>query len=100
MKRILVQYRVKADQAAANIALIQAVFAQLAAEAPPGLHYASFVLPDGVSFVHIASSEGPVNPLMALSAFRAFAEQIKDRCEVAPHSHELRELGAYRVFTP
>lgn len=98
MKTILVQYRVKADQAAANIALIQAVFAQLASEAPPGLRYASFTQEDGVSFVHIASIEGPANPLQAVSAFRAFSEKIKDRCEVPPQSHELREVGAYRFF--
>lgn len=95
MPRILVQYRVKADRAADNIALIQAVFAQLVREAPPGLRYASYVLPDGVSFVHLATTEGPANPLLALSAFRAFTEQIKDRCEEPPRSSELEEVGSY-----
>jgi len=98
MKTILVQYRVKADQPAANIALIQAVFAQLASEAPTGLRYASFVQDDGVSFVHIASVEGPANPLTALTAFKAFSEKIKDRCEEPPQSRELKTVGAYRFF--
>ena len=98
MKTILVQYRVKADQADANIALIQAVFAQLASDAPTGIRYASFVQEDGVSFVHIAAVDGPANPLTALSAFRTFSEKIKDRCEEPPKSHELREVGAYRLF--
>ena len=98
MKTILVQYRVKADQAAANIELIQAVFAQLASEAPAGLRYASFTQEDGLSFVHIAAVDGPANPLQAVAAFKAFSERIKDRCELPPQSHELRTVGAYRFF--
>ncbi|MDB4957091.1 MAG: hypothetical protein JWO36_4660 [Myxococcales bacterium] len=98
MKHILVQYRVKPDQAADNVALIEAVFAQLAREAPSGLRYASFRLGDGVSFVHIASVEGPANPLTALAAFQAFTARIKDRCEVPPVSQELHGIGAYHFF--
>ncbi|MEC8993475.1 MAG: hypothetical protein VX656_19710 [Candidatus Latescibacterota bacterium] len=38
MKRIMVTYKVKADQAQENQRLVEAVFAELAAKNPGGLH--------------------------------------------------------------
>jgi quinol monooxygenase YgiN len=100
MKRVMVRYRVKTDRAAENERYIAAVFEQLKREQPPGLHYASFKLDDGVSFVHIASYEdgGAGSPLLALSAFKAFVAAIRDRCEEPPATTALNEIGAYRFF--
>jgi hypothetical protein len=100
MKIILVRYKVKLDRAAENIAYINQVFAQLKAETPSGLHYASFTQNDGVSFVHLSAFETPDgnNPLTALSAFKAFGATIKDRCEELPLVIELTEVGSYRFF--
>lgn len=53
----MVQYKVKADKADENRQLIEAVFTALKEASPPNLRYASFVQEDGVSFVHIASTE-------------------------------------------
>jgi hypothetical protein len=100
MKRIMVRYRVKAEEAAQNRRFVEAVFAELRAAAPAGLRYASFVQPDGVSFVHIASVETADggNPLTASAAFKAFQAGIKDRCDEQPVAVELQEVGAYRMF--
>ena len=99
MKRVLVRYKVKADRAAENEALIKKVFEELKATSPDGIRYASFKLDDGVSFVHIASIEAAEgNPLAATAAFKAFQEQIKDRCEEMPVAVELNEIGSYKVF--
>ena len=49
----MVRYKVRPERADENVALVEAVYAQLAAERPEGLHYATFRLPDGVSFMHI-----------------------------------------------
>ena len=57
MKRIMVTYKVKADQAQENQRLVEAVFAELAAKNPGGLRCASFTQEDGVSFVHVVSIE-------------------------------------------
>jgi hypothetical protein len=100
MKRMMVRYKVKADRAAENEGYIARVFEQLEREKPSGLRYASFKLADGVSFVHIVSYEaadGP-NPLTELSAFKAFAAGVKDRCEDPPITAELNEIGSYRFF--
>jgi quinol monooxygenase YgiN len=100
MKTVFVRYKVKADRAAENVAFIKQVFAQLEAETPSGLHYASFQQNDGVSFVHLSAFETAdgSNPLTALSAFKAFSAAIKDRCDEPPVVVELAEVGSYRFF--
>lgn len=100
MKRVMVRYQVKPELVADNERYLREVFAQLAREAPPGVRYATFKLPDGISFVHLASIEtdDETNPLLALSAFQAFVQGIRDRCDVPPATFELEEVGAYRVF--
>jgi hypothetical protein len=100
MKRTMVRYKIKADRVAENERYITSVFEQLKREAPLGLRYATFKLEDGVSFMHIASleTEDGSNPLAALSAFKAFTADIRDRCEEPPVAVDLQEIGAYAVF--
>ena len=97
----MVRYKVKPGRAAENEGYITRVFEQLAREKPPGLRYAVFKLDDGVSFVHIASSEPETgrNPLGELSEFKAFTADIRSRCEEPPHTADLKEMvGSYRFF--
>ncbi len=100
MRRVMVRYQVRPDAADDNVRLVQAVFAQLAREAPAGLRYMTLRLPDGVSFVHIASVEtgDGANPLSALAAFKEFAGTIKDRCVEPPVTAELEVVGSYRFL--
>lgn len=98
MRRVMVRYKVKADRGDENASYIEKVFEELAADSPDGLRYASFRLPDGVSFVHIASVEGEENPLGKSAAFKAFQEGIRDRCEEPPVAVDLTEIGSYRFF--
>lgn len=96
MRRVMVRYTVRSDRADENVGYVKAVYAQLAAEQPTGLRYATFVLPDGVSFVHLATVEAADNPLVKLAAFQAFIAKIVDRCVEPPVTVELTEVGAYR----
>src|SRR5215212_10241430 len=100
MKRTMVRYKIKADRVAENERYIISVFEQLEREKPAGLRYASFKLEDGVSFMHIASheTEDGSNPLTALSAFKAFTADIRDRCEEPPVAVDLQEIGSYAAF--
>jgi hypothetical protein len=102
MKQTMIRYQVKADRAAENERYIAAVFDQLEREQPRGLRYASFKLDDGVSFVHIVSIEAANggNPLLELSAFKAFVAQIRDRCEEPPITAQLKEIGSYGNDAP
>jgi hypothetical protein len=65
---------------------------------PAGLHYATFALEDGVSFVHLSAHEGDDgrNPLTEVEAFARFQEGIGDRCEQAPVVARLREVGSFQ----
>ena len=100
MKYVMVRYKVKADRAAENERDIAAVFAQLERERPAGLHYATFKLDDGVSFVHLAATDRAdgSNPLTALAAFGEFTAHLRERCEEPPVATVVDRIGGYRLF--
>ena len=95
MRQVMVRYKVKPDRVAENEALVRAVYEELAATRPPGLRYATFRLPDGVSFVHIATVEGERNPLTETAAFGRFQADVRDRCDEPQVTTELQEIGSY-----
>jgi hypothetical protein len=94
----MVRYKVRPDRADENVALVQAVYEQLDRERPEGLHYVTFRLPDGVSFMHIVfESEQPGRILNELAAFKAFAADIEGRCDEPPVATEITPVGAYAI---
>lgn len=97
MSRTLVRYKVKPGHAERNEELVRRVYEELRRAAPSGLRYATFLSEDGLSFVHLASIEtgDGRNPLADVAAFRAFQENMGDRCDGAPEAIGLREVGSY-----
>jgi hypothetical protein len=94
----MVRYKVKPDRAEENVALVKAVYEQLARERPEGIHYATFRLPDGVSFMHVVvDSDQPGRILNELSAFKAFVGDIAARCDEPPVATEITLVGSYAV---
>jgi len=100
MNRVIVRYKVKNDKAQENIEYIKNVFHALKNSKPSGVRYASFLLEDGVSFVHIASieTEDGSNPLAALDEFKAFTQDIASRCEEQAVVAKVETIGNYGVF--
>jgi hypothetical protein len=98
MKWTLVRYRAKPDCADENQRLSAAVFEELKAKAPTGLHYAVFRLPDD-TFVHLASLEDGATPLSSFDAFRAFQKDVRARCAEPPQPAEPRLVGNYGMLT-
>lgn len=97
MRRVIVQYRVKPDQADRNTELVRAVYDELRSVGPMGMSYATFVLDDGVSFLHVHTrDEGRPDALRDLPAFERFLEEIEARCDERPIVTELREVDSYR----
>jgi hypothetical protein len=98
----MVRYKVKPDRVAENEELVRAVYDELQRTQPTGLRYATFQLDDGVSFLHLASTETEDghSPLSQVKAFRQFQESIRDRCDEGPVVTELREIGSFHVFAP
>jgi len=99
MKRVMVRYKVKPDQAARNEELVRAVYAELHEREPSGIRYATFKLDDGVTFVHLAETGADAAALTGLQAFEEFVEGIAERCDDPPVATELHEIGSFHLFT-
>jgi len=94
----MVRYKVRADRVEENETLVKAVYEQLARDRPDGLHYATFRLPDGVSFMHVVlETHEPGRILGQVAAFKAFQADIESRCDEPPVATELTIVGSYRV---
>jgi hypothetical protein len=92
----MVRYKVRPDCVDENVALVQAVYAQLDRERPEGLHYATFRLPDGVSFMHVVfESDQPGRVLNELAAFKAFTTDLQGRCDDPPVATEITLVGSH-----
>jgi hypothetical protein len=95
MRRVMVRYTIKAERVAENEQLVRAVYEELDRAQPDGLHYATFKLNDGVTFIHLATHENE-NPLQQVEAFQRFQQGIRDRCDEPPAVAQLEEIGSYR----
>ena len=100
MKRIVVRYKTKPEQASENARLIEQVFRELRAKAPDSVRYLALRLSDG-TFVHFATvdTEDGVSPIPQLEAFRLFKSGIKERCIEPPQSSEVTIVGNYRMLS-
>jgi hypothetical protein len=96
-KSVIVRYTTRADRADENQRLIEQVFAELNRVDPGGVRYASFRLADGVSFLHVATTETAdgSNPLLEIKAFGEFTKDIAARCEEPPLPQDATIVGAY-----
>ncbi|MDH3707255.1 MAG: hypothetical protein OES57_14400 [Acidimicrobiia bacterium] len=99
MSTVVVRYRTQADRADENQALVEAVFAELAATDPGGVRYVTFRLADD-TFVHIADVQADPNPLGSTEAFAAFQADLVDRCVdgEGPNPQEAQLVGSYGWF--
>jgi hypothetical protein len=99
MKHVMVRYRVKPDRSQENEALVRAVYEELRHSRPAGFQYATYVMEDGVSFVHVASvdTEDGSSPLSQVKAFKEFTAGVEERCDEAPVVSELREIGSFNL---
>ncbi len=95
-KTVIVRYRTRPDAAEDNARLIEGVFAALADLKPPDFRYATYRLADAVSFVHVATMDGTVNPLTTLPAFAEFQREIAGRCVDQPAPSEATVVGSYQ----
>jgi len=97
MERVLVTYKVKPDRVEENEELIKAVYAELRQINDLEIHYATFKLNDGQTFVHLASFASiEKQPILTESkAFKAFQENLKERCEIPPDPQKLNEIASY-----
>jgi len=97
MIKVMVTYKIKPDRVRENEELVKAVYDELRKNNDPDIHYATFKLDDGQTFVHIASfaSQEKQPVLTDSKSFQAFREKLPDRCEVPPNPQKLNEIDSY-----
>jgi hypothetical protein len=95
MSQIVVRYRVKPDRADENARLVRDVYAELAEAKPEGFRYVTFVLEDGVSFVHVAFDENETQPLQQIAAFGRFQADIRARLDEGSVASKAEVVGSY-----
>jgi len=91
MSTAVIRYRTRPEAAEENQRLVENVFAELAAAAPPGLRYSTFRLADGVTFVHVLDGAG----LPELAAFQEFQRAIGDRLDGDLTREDATVIGSY-----
>jgi hypothetical protein len=94
-KPMVIRYTVRPEAAEENQRLVQNVFQELADSRPDGLHYMTFQLADGVSFVHVVSTDGDENPLVKTAAFAEFQRNIADRWVEPAVASDATIVGSY-----
>jgi len=94
----VIRYTTKPECVEENERLVRDVYAELATKQPEGLHYATFRLDDGVSFLHVAVLDGEENPLTRSAAFAEFQADIKNRLVEGPIQAEATAVGSYRLL--
>jgi hypothetical protein len=99
MKRTLVRYKTKPEQAVENARLVGKVFQELQAKSPDGVRYLALKLDDGtfLHFVMVETAAG-TSPIPGLQAFQAFQSGIKERCIEPPRSGDVTVVGNYRML--
>lgn len=96
MKAVKVQYTVKPEYVETNKVNIEQVMTRLRKEPITGMQYASFLLDDGQTFVHInmAKDQATLNKLQELKEFNDFRMALKASGPVAPPKSENLNLVA------
>jgi hypothetical protein len=98
MKRTLVRYKTRPEQASENERLIGKVFQELHAKSPDGIRYLALRLGDG-TFVHFkVDIRDGADPIHELEAFRSFQSGIKERCIEPPQAGDATIIGNYRML--
>jgi hypothetical protein len=95
-RTIVIRYQTRTEAADENQRLAENVLAELGARQPAGLRYMVLRLADGVSFVHIAVTEGETSPLERSPAFAAFRQGIGNRLAGPVESNHAQSVGAYQ----
>jgi hypothetical protein len=98
--RSLIRYQTKPEHADENQRLVAAVYEELRDRDPGGVHYVTLRLADGVTFLHLftTDSDDGAKTLSGIAAFAEFQRGLSERCAEAPVAQDVTVVGSYRVF--
>lgn len=93
--KMMIRYRIRAERLEEHLALVGAVFDEMAAVGPPHLRYTAHRLADGVTFVDLVEGDQLPAPLPELDAFQRYRVGLDERCDEPPVMTELTEFASY-----
>jgi hypothetical protein len=96
----LIRYKTKPESADENQRLVEKVYGELTAKDPGGVHYVTVRLEDGVTFIHLftTDSDDAANTMSGIAAFAEFQRELPQRCAEPPVAQPVTVVGSYRVF--
>ncbi|HEV2028205.1 MAG TPA: hypothetical protein VGS16_06690 [Candidatus Dormibacteraeota bacterium] len=96
----LIRYRTKPESADENQRLVEKVYEELTARDPGGVHYVTLRLEDGVTFMHLftTDSDDAANTLGGIGAFTEFLRDLPKRCADLPVAQPVIVVGSYRML--
>ena len=99
MKRTVVRYKTKPENADENARLIGKIFEELQAKSPDNVRYLALKLADD-TFIHFSMSETEdnVSPITKLEAFRSFRTGVEARCAEPPQQKDATIIGNSRML--
>lgn len=100
--QVLIRYKLKEGQVAANMASLTSVYDELTANDPGGLRWATFQLDNEVSFVSLVEFEGEPGAAAhhRLESFQRHRAALEGWCEEPPVVQVLHQVGAYGFPEP
>ena len=95
----MVQSKIRAEGVSAVEAGSKKLFAAIDAAQPEGIRYASFLLPDGETFVALLYVDDGVEfPLAGLPEYRDLLETVEGVRAEPPVVQPWRVIGSYRLL--
>jgi hypothetical protein len=96
----LIRYRTKPEFADENQRLVEKVYEELTARDPGGVHYATLRLEDGVTFMHLftTDSDDAANTMGRIAAFAEFQRELPLRCAELRVAQPITIVGSYRLI--
>lgn len=99
MEVLMVQSKIKAESVTDVEAAVNKVLVALDAAQPEGLRYASFLAPDGETFVALLQvADGVENPLPGLPEYQQLLEVVEGSRAAPPIVQSSTVIGSYRLF--
>lgn len=95
MSKVIIRYKLRADEVQENIARLRVFFDELEIKRPPGLVYEVYLLEDGLSFVHFVDSATGAQPFGHLPSYRRYRDTVAARCIEPPEMISMEPVGKF-----
>jgi hypothetical protein len=94
----VVRYTTSPQARDENARLVSEVYSALAETQPDEFRYATLLLADDATFLHLAVEDGDDSPLPRLPAFQEFQRHLASRVPAAPDARSATLIGNYRLL--